>query len=139
MRRIYLLLAALIGISAMATAQSNLGSLAGKVIDETTKKPIEFATVTIEGGGGTKKTKYSDKDGEFEFTAIPAGNYNVSISYTGYGKSITNDIPVKGDNKITNRSFTLTTKSLGVVYISDLLHLHYYPTYTHNLKIRALR
>jgi hypothetical protein len=58
MRRIYLLLAALIGISAIATAQSNLGSLAGKVNDETTKKPIEFALVTIEGGGGIKKSKY---------------------------------------------------------------------------------
>ena len=117
MRRIYLLLAALIGISAMATAQSNLGTLAGKVIDEITKKPIEFAVVTIEGGGGTKKSKYTDKDGEFEFNAIPAGNYSVSISYTGYGKSITNDIPVKGDNKITSRTFSLSSKNLRDVIV----------------------
>ncbi len=126
MRRIYLLLAALIGISAIATAQSNLGSLAGKVNDETTKKPIEFALVTIEGGGGIKKSKYTDKDGEFEFTAIPAGNYDVTISLTGYQKAKTEDIPVKGDNKITNRSFSLSPSNktnLGPVTIRDKVQL----------------
>ncbi len=60
MNRIYLLLAAIIGFSTMLRAQSNLGVLDGKVTDGLTKKPVEFATVTIEGGGGTKKSKFTD-------------------------------------------------------------------------------
>ncbi len=117
MRRIYLLLAALIGLSALATAQSNLGVLEGKVIDDNTKKPIEFVLVIIEGGGGIKKSKYTDKDGEFEFTAIPAGLYNISVSLVGYQKIVMQDVPVKGDNKITTRTFSMSNKNLKEVEV----------------------
>ncbi len=118
MKRIYLLLAAIFGLSVFASAQSNLGVLEGKVTDENTKKPIEFATVTIEGGG-IKKQKYTDKDGEFEFSAIPAGLYNISVSFTGFNKSIIQDVPVKGDNKITTRYITLSNKVGRDVIIND--------------------
>ncbi len=109
MKRIYLLLVAIFGLSALASAQSNLGVLEGKVTDETTKKPIEYAAVTLEGGG-VKKQKYTDKDGEFEFTAIPAGLYTITVSFTGYNKSTLQDVSVKGDNKITTRAITLSNK-----------------------------
>lgn len=118
MRRIYLLLAALIGLSALATAQSNLGVLTVKVTDQANKKPIEFAVVTIEGGGGIKKSNYTDKDGEFSFTAIPSGLYNITVSSTGYQKTRLEDVQVKGDNKITTRTISLSNKDLGTVFVS---------------------
>lgn len=115
MKRIYLLLAALIGLSALATAQSNLGVLDGKVIDANSKKPIEFALVIIEGGGGIKKSKYSDKEGDFTFSAIPAGQYNITVSIIGYQKTTIQDVPVKGDNKITSRTITLEQSGKNVL------------------------
>lgn len=126
MRRIYLLLAALIGLSAIATAQSNLGVLDGKVIDGVTKKPVDFAVVTIEGGGGIKKSKTTDKDGEFEFTAIPSGNYDITVSFTGYQKAKLEDVPVRGDNKITSRTISLSQSSattLGTLVVRDKVQL----------------
>jgi hypothetical protein len=105
MNRIYLLLAAIIGFSTMLRAQSNLGVLDGKVTDGLTKKPVEFATVTIEGGGGTKKSKFTDKDGEFEFTAIPAGQYTISVSFID-------------DVKLENLCITFSAKWLNLMFAS---------------------
>ncbi|MEI7977396.1 MAG: carboxypeptidase regulatory-like domain-containing protein [Bacteroidota bacterium] len=119
MNRIYLLLAAIIGFSTMLRAQSNLGVLDGKVTDGLTKKPVEFATVTIEGGGGTKKSKFTDKDGEFEFTAIPAGQYTISVSFIGYQKAILEDITVRGDNKITSRNIVLSNAVGPTIVVRD--------------------
>jgi hypothetical protein len=119
MRRIYLLLTAFLGLSALATAQSNLGVLNVKVTDQANKKAIEFAVVTIEGGGGIRKSNYTDKDGEYSFTAIPSGLYNITVSSTGYQKTRLEDVPVKGDNKITTRTISLSNKDLNTVYVSS--------------------
>ena len=58
-------------------------SLVGKVIDQETKEPLLFANLLLTKGKN-QITTYTDFDGRFEFKHLEAGDYTLSISYTGY-------------------------------------------------------
>lgn len=98
-------------------ASKNVGSLQVKVIDSTTKKPIEFAVITIQSKT-LKKSKYSDKNGNAIFDSINVGNYDIETSYTGYQKHIVEEISVL-TNKITSRTFALQYRTLNEITIRD--------------------
>lgn len=92
----------IIGLNSFAQTDSiQFGKLAGKVIDAKTKKPIEYAVITIEKDS-FKKSKYSDKQGDFIFTNIPVGNYSIYVSYTGYRKMKTENLYVLKDSTSYN-------------------------------------
>ncbi len=84
----------------------NSGSLELKVIDSISKKPIEFAVITIQSKN-IKKSKYSDKNGNVIFDSICVDNYSVEVKFTGYQKHIVKDISV-----FTNKT-TIKTIALG--------------------------
>ena len=73
-----LLLSLSLLLSMSAIAQSI--QLKGKVVDKSTKEPIEFATIAIVGSSKATKT---DEQGNFEFT-VPAISLPVRVSYVGY-------------------------------------------------------
>lgn len=56
------------------------GTLAGRVTNAATGKPLEGARVELRGTG---RVTIVDSTGEYHFTAVPAGNVNLSVSYTG--------------------------------------------------------
>ncbi len=63
-----------------------IGVLTGKIIDEGTGIPVEFATIAL---FDMRKNKLvtggmSDQRGEFHITEIPVGRYKVRISFIGY-------------------------------------------------------
>jgi len=72
----------LIGSCLAAQAQY---SFSGNVLDQRTGQPISGATIRWEGKsqGGT----YSDAQGAFRISRIPAGEYRLRISYLGYTPS----------------------------------------------------
>lgn len=57
------------------------GIVTGEVSDATTLDPISGAVVEIIGSGRTAET---DAKGRFEFTALPAGNFNIEASQLGF-------------------------------------------------------
>ncbi len=57
------------------------GSLAGKVYDKETKRPLEAANITLQG---TTLGTSTAKDGSFRLENIPAGEYTLVVSYVGY-------------------------------------------------------
>ncbi|MES1226646.1 MAG: TonB-dependent receptor, partial [Bacteroidota bacterium] len=61
-------------------------SVRGRVIDSSTKKPFEYATITL-ADGKTNKTingTTTNGQGEFELNGIDPGNYTLIIEFIGY-------------------------------------------------------
>lgn len=62
------------------------GRLTGRVVDATTKKPVEYATVALLPATGTTPLTGTacDADGRFELKDLPAGSYRLQLSFVGY-------------------------------------------------------
>lgn len=85
MKKILNLFAALafLGLATSATAQSN-GTARGKVVDATTGETLLGATIRFVQQGAVKGGAYSDLEGAYS-VSIPAGSYQVIVSYISYG------------------------------------------------------
>ncbi len=59
------------------------GSLSGTVIDIETKRPIKGVNVAVEN---TSISTVTDSKGKFEIKKIPAGEYSLRFSVSGYGE-----------------------------------------------------
>ena len=84
------------------------GEIKGVIVDATTGKKVEFASVAlhhieskeiVEGG-------LSDTDGSFRFTKIKKGNYKVQIDFIGYKTYSSENITINKNNK---------TSDLGII------------------------
>lgn len=87
----------------MANTETEIlnGAVSGKVMDEISKKPLEFANIvlinTIDSVVLTSCT--SQEDGSFEITKIPAGDYSIKIEFVGYEKIIISNIQINSTQK----------------------------------------
>lgn len=61
-------------------SQTN-GEIIGQIIDQETGEPLRRATIMVTG---TKYGGYSDVKGEFKIKNVPAGKYNLKVSFVGY-------------------------------------------------------
>ncbi len=57
-------------------------------VSNTTKTPVAFAVVTLSGNNTSGQTLQTDSAGSFSFNNLKAGNYQLSISFTGFGQSV---------------------------------------------------
>ncbi len=67
-------------------AQSDAGSINGKVIDSRTKAPLSGALVTLVNAN---REVAVGRDGEFYLGNVPAGSYTLQTSYIGYPSQTT--------------------------------------------------
>lgn len=69
-----------------AFAQGQNGSVSGKIVDLTTKKPIDFATIALMNTvtGEAVKSGQSNVEGVFRLIDIAPGTYKLNISFVGY-------------------------------------------------------
>ena len=72
------------------------GTIKGTVFDEN-GQPMPFASVYMERGV-YKMGGITDLDGNFTIKPIPAGKYDVNISFTGYQTQIIKGVIVNSDN-----------------------------------------
>jgi len=112
MKKIYSLLFVFLGLFLVANAQSQLGEIRGKVIDAKTKKPLDFANVTIELNGAVKAQVLTDDDGAFVVKTLQPGSYTIKVSYLGYRPVIVNKVEVSSDN-ITFQNVSLESNDGG--------------------------
>ena len=78
------------------------GSITGTVIDESTKEPIMFGSVIVEG---TNNGVNTDIDGKFTIENLEAGTYAIKFVYLGLKDKIVKDILVKeGEATVVNTS-----------------------------------
>lgn len=84
----------LVGLNLFAQTDTvHYGKLEVKVIDAKTKKPIEFALITIKQEKDTF-FNYSDSNGLVTFDNLVRNTYNIEISLTGFQKQILEDVKV---------------------------------------------
>ena len=78
-------------VSAFSFAQGNPGGnikVTGKVIEQDTKLPLEFATVTIQKpDNSTVNGGMTDAKGEYNIN-VPAGTYNIRIDFISFKSEI---------------------------------------------------
>ncbi len=82
MNKLYLLFA-LIMTFAVVSADAQT-TLEGKVTDAETGEPILFGNVALYRGGNLVTGTQTDFDGNYSFTNIDPGTYDVEASYVGY-------------------------------------------------------
>ncbi|MBB6609738.1 TonB-dependent receptor [Pontibacter sp. Tf4] len=82
MKKLYFLLLSLLCFTGVAMAQT--GSITGRIIGSDTQEPLIGASVLVEK---TTKGATTDANGGFTITGVPAGTYNLRITYIGYSET----------------------------------------------------
>ncbi len=106
--RLALLTTPLLGSAGLAWA----GDVAGQVTDGATGRPLPDATVRIDALG---KTVTASRSGEYRFSDLPAGSYDVTVDYVGYGPT-TKSVTVT-DSGTANADFSLATAGLAEITV----------------------
>lgn len=90
-------------------------ALQGKVTDvDADGEPLPFATVQLFKDGAFYQGTNTDLDGNYFFSNIDPGTYDIQVDYTGYPPTRVNGIPVNAgrsnvaDVEVTNDGVTLT-------------------------------
>ena len=78
----------------LVTFGGNTGKIAGKIVDGITNEPMIGVNVLVEG---TNMGAATDSRGEYTILQIPPGTYDVSSSYIGYAKLITQNLRIASD------------------------------------------
>ncbi|MCG9881582.1 MAG: TonB-dependent receptor, partial [Bacteroidia bacterium] len=97
MKKIYILLAVLLGIQFALQAQSGMGTVRGTVKDAKTKKAMDFVSITIKLNGVTKATTMTDDDGGFVIKTLQPGEYDLYASFVGYSNTVIKGISVSAE------------------------------------------
>jgi hypothetical protein len=85
---------AIIVLSSMLNAQTNPGSISGRVLDLKTKEPMVGANVILEG---TLFGAATDESGRFKILNVPTGKYTLKITYIGYAAKTVKNVTVMPD------------------------------------------
>jgi hypothetical protein len=76
------------GANPMAARMGNIGRVYGKIVDGTTKKPVEFASVVIVRSMGKKDSILGGgltlENGDFNVDKLPFGPLKIKVSFVGY-------------------------------------------------------
>ena len=84
----FMLVALLVGLTAVAAAQSTTANISGQVMDEQ-QKVIPNATVKArEIATNTARTVTSDAEGRYRFPNLSIGSYELSVEAPGFAKLI---------------------------------------------------
>ena len=79
-----------------ATNKKGGGIISGNLLDSSSQKPVQGASVQLSViGTNVKFSQVSDKNGEFSFTDLPFGFYSLSISFVDYSSIRIDSINVR--------------------------------------------
>ncbi|RYY25987.1 MAG: TonB-dependent receptor [Sphingobacteriaceae bacterium] len=101
------------------------GRIIGTVVDSITKKPIDYATITLYRSGGKAPLNgvVTDSKGVFKINNISAGKYKVTVSFIGYPSKTIDPVtttPGKPDANLGNVLLAPTGRILkGVNIVAD--------------------
>ncbi|GAB3911610.1 TonB-dependent receptor domain-containing protein [Mucilaginibacter boryungensis] len=125
MKRIILLLAIFCSVlSAHAQfgggGSSIVGKISGTVIDSITKKPVDYATISVFHSGGKAPLNgvVTDEKGKFNLNNLPSGKYKITVAFIGYGTKTFDPVVTtlsKPDNNMGTIILAPSSKSLQQV------------------------
>ena len=119
MQRKFYALIALFFLTTSAWAQTNSGSLKGKVIDKDTKETLPFVTVIVYLNGNTVNGGTTDIDGEYSVKPLEPGTYDVSFQFVGYQPQTIKGVVVKGGKITPLDAEMMQGAELGTVEVFD--------------------
>lgn len=87
------------------------GRISATVLDSATKKPIDYATITLFRSGGKVPLNggLTDEKGVFKLDNISTGNYKISVTFIGYTTKIIDPVKTTPEKPDAN---------LGTIYIA---------------------
>ena len=89
-------------VPAQAAAPQGTGKISGTVLDQENQEPIPYATVALTDTATTRPVDgtVADDKGKFQLKNVPAGMYNLTISFIGYEAFTVKSVEVaeKGTN-----------------------------------------
>lgn len=116
MKNTILLLVTIVAIQLSLFSQEK-GSITGRIVDAKTGEEIIGANVILEG---TTLGAATDIDGKYFINNVPAGMYNINISYLSYSKTkITNVEVVSGKTITINAAMLPEAISVDEVVVTD--------------------
>jgi outer membrane receptor protein involved in Fe transport len=96
--------------------------ISGKLIDSTTNKPVEFASIAVyDKNNKVVEGSMTDMNGAFTVKNLAKGTYKVVASFIGYRNTIVNKVEVssnKADVNIGNLLMATDTKILNEVTVT---------------------
>jgi hypothetical protein len=110
-----LLVGAIMLLPVGGRADTGTGSLSG-IVTNTLGTVISGAVVTVSGPASASTT--TDANGAFQFSALPAGTYHVSVSKTGYADASRADVLIAGPNTaISVMLVSVDVRQLGRILV----------------------
>ena len=96
------------------------GRITGTVLDATTKKPVEFATVALLPAASERPIDgtAADERGRFVLKGLAAGAYRVQVTFVGYGAQVQNVTVADGTVDMGSVLLTATAQKLGEVTVT---------------------
>ena len=101
---------------------TTVGKISGNLVDSITKKPLDYASVSIFRSGGKVPINgvLTDEKGGFKFDGLHPGNYKIRITYVGYPDKIVDPIvttDAKPDKNMGQVNVAPSSKALKEVNI----------------------
>ena len=93
-------------ILSLSAQTAATGTIQGRVYNPATKEYVRNAEVRLEG---TSQVDYTENDGSFQFTQVPAGPAAVSVTFTGYN-AVSEKLTVTA-GQIATREINLTSSA----------------------------
>jgi outer membrane receptor protein involved in Fe transport len=119
---IFILTGAVLLLTANVFSQGNQpGTIKGSVIDEATRRPMEFVNVVLRSKvdsaivAGTE----TDSKGQFSFANVASGEYFIRLSFIGYKERVTSVHRIEAANKLWNLGAVPLTE--GSVSLDEVL------------------
>src|SRR5688500_15090655 len=72
--------------SVLRAQSAGTGTVRGRVFNPATQEYVRNAEISVEG---SNLVTYSDADGSYVLTGVPAGEASVTVNYTGYERATT--------------------------------------------------
>jgi hypothetical protein len=95
---------ALMNSIALATI---FGSVRG-IIHDPQHRPVEGATVMLESKSSEwAKNASTDANGEFAFSAVPLGDYSITVANPGFAEALQNVVVISGSEPVVHFQFSL--------------------------------
>lgn len=97
----FLHMIALSAFSENPGTESESGSIAGVIVDDSSSTPVSFASVALMNASDSSMLTgiITDNDGRFQFSNLPYGKYTVKATFVGYKTIQIKDIEVTRQNK----------------------------------------
>jgi outer membrane receptor protein involved in Fe transport len=124
--RITLILSLFLFFSGVLLGQNtvkNKGRITGKVVDEATKVPVDYATISVfkQGSASPFNGISSDPKGNFSVDNLPPGEYQITVEFLGYQRKVVDHLVISAANPVValgNISLTPVQRQLKGVTIT---------------------